>query len=434
MSMDTQTKELIQLWNLLELGFELNLRYADTGIINEGDEDVVINVTAIAETAEQWNEPIEPKQVSMFEAVGLVAVVSLVNDYMEEPVAYKRGSVIGRSMYPGSWLALLFLKFGPEVIVPVLVYRTEPLHLQAHVLQRIRHAVAGVIARVIVVEAEVHRVQLWILPQPFQHRLDGCPAAGDVAVLLPSVGVEGDVGQEIDGGLEHIEGLVRAVLMKAVLACAALNVHTEHPALAVGAADVGMLCFAAAIQPHENAVVMLVLVEQLFMYKGRNNLAVDVALTHEIGIHTPHGSVRLRQREGLRSLLCGLCLRIRFSILFAQQKQNRLLIRETVIALHEADGIAALAFGVVEPLVAPDGDAGIVGRAELSAGAHGPFALGAQQRHEIRVLRPRLFLRRKINIFAHDVSFQNSALRYLNVCSSWSSGLCPIASRLRCNS
>ena len=80
MSMDTQTKELIQLWNLLELGFELNLRYADTGIINEGDEDVVINVTAIAETAEQWNEPIEPKQVSMFEAVGLVAVVSLVND------------------------------------------------------------------------------------------------------------------------------------------------------------------------------------------------------------------------------------------------------------------------------------------------------------------------------------------------------------------
>ena len=52
MSMDTQTKELIQLWNLLELGFELNLRYADTGIINEGDEDVVINVTAIAETAE----------------------------------------------------------------------------------------------------------------------------------------------------------------------------------------------------------------------------------------------------------------------------------------------------------------------------------------------------------------------------------------------
>lgn len=93
MNMDTQTKELVQLWNLLDLGLDLNGRYADTGIINEGDEGVVIDVTAIAETAEQWNEPIEPKQVSMFEAVGLVAVVSLVNDYMEEPVAYKRGSV-----------------------------------------------------------------------------------------------------------------------------------------------------------------------------------------------------------------------------------------------------------------------------------------------------------------------------------------------------
>ena len=65
---------------------------------------------------------------------------------------------------------------------------------------------------------------------------------------------------------------------------------------------------------------------------------------------------------------------------------------------------------------------------------HRSLPLGTQQRHEIRVLRPRFFLRREINIFAHDVSFQNSALRYLNICSSWSSGLCPIASRLRCNS
>ena len=253
-------------------------------------------------------------------------------------------------------------------------------------------------------------------------------------MLLPAVGVEGDVGQEIDGGLEHIEGLVRAVLMKTVLAGAALNVHTEHPPLAVGTADVGVLCFAAAIQPHENAVVMLVLVEQLFMYEIGDDLPVDVPLAHEVGVHTPHGSVRLRQREGLRSLLCGLCLLIRFSILSAQQKQNRLLIRETVIALREADGIAALALGVVEPLVAPHGDAGIIGRTELPTGAHGSLPLGTQQRHEVCVLRPHLFLRRKINIFAHDVSFQNSALRYLNVCSSWSSGLCPIASRLRCNS
>ena len=152
------------------------------------------------------------------------------------------------------------------------------------------------------------------------------------------------------------------------------------------------------------------------MHEIGDDLPVDVPLAHEIGVHTPHGSVRLRQREGLRSLLCVLCLFIRFSVFPAQQKQNRLLIRETVITLHEADGIAALALGVVEPLVAPDGDAGIVGGAEFPAGAHGPFALGAQQRHEVRVPRPRLFLRREINIFAHDISFQIIALSVDNMC------------------
>ena len=93
MSMDTQTKELVLLWSLLDLGLELNGRYADTGIINEGDEDVVINVTAIAETAEQWNEPIEPRQADWFEGAGIVGVASLVNAYMEDPTSYQRGSV-----------------------------------------------------------------------------------------------------------------------------------------------------------------------------------------------------------------------------------------------------------------------------------------------------------------------------------------------------
>ena len=235
-------------------------------------------------------------------------------------------------------------------------------------------------------------------------------------MLLPAVWIEGNVGQKVDRSLEHIEGLVCAVLMKTVLACAALNVHAEHTSLAVGTADVRVLGLTAVIQPHEDTVVMLVLVEQLFMYEGGNNLAVNVALTHEVSIHTPHGSVRLRQSEGLRSLLCGLCLLIRFSILSAQQKQNRLLIRETVIALHEADGIAALALGVVEPFVAPHGDAGIVGGTELPARAHGSFPLGAQQRHEIRVLRTCFFLRREIDKLAHDVSFQFVVLPVDNMC------------------
>ncbi len=139
-------------------------------------------------------------------------------------------------------------------------------------------------------------------------------------MFLPAVWVEGDVGQEVDGGFEDIEGLVGPVFVEAMLACAALNVHAEHPSLAVGTADVRVLGLTAVIQPHENAVVMRVLVEQLFMYEIGDDLPVNVALTHEVGVHTPHGSVRLRQREGLRNFIHRLCLFICFSVLSAQQK------------------------------------------------------------------------------------------------------------------
>ena len=55
-----------------------------------------------------------------------------------------------------------------------------------------------------------------------------------------------------------------------------MDFNTEHPAFAVGTADVGVFHLAAAIQPHENAVVMLVLVEQLFVYEIGNDLPVDL--------------------------------------------------------------------------------------------------------------------------------------------------------------
>ena len=196
----------------------------------------------------------------------------------------------------------------------------------------------------------------------------------------------------------------------------ALQGPVKAVALAVGTADMGVFRLAAAIHSNENTVVVLVLVEQLFMYEIGDDLPVNVALTHEVGVHTPHSPVRLRQRKGPWNFLHRLCLFICFSVLSAQQKQNRLLIREAVIALDEADGVAADARGVVEPFVALHGDAEIVGGTELPARAHGSFPLGAQQRHEIRVLRPRLFLRREIDKLAHDVSFRIVALSVDNMC------------------
>jgi hypothetical protein len=108
MGMETQNKELIMLWNLLDLGLELNGRYADTGIISESDKGVVIDVTAIVETAKQWNEPIEPKQVSTSEMYGLVVGTGLVNVYMEEPAAYKRGSINPLVKLIGDYLLLVY--------------------------------------------------------------------------------------------------------------------------------------------------------------------------------------------------------------------------------------------------------------------------------------------------------------------------------------
>ena len=87
MSMDTQTKELVQLWNLLDLGLDLNGRYADTGIINEGDEGVVINVTAISKLGDATKED------NWLDATGIPAVANKVNEYMDNPTCYQRGSV-----------------------------------------------------------------------------------------------------------------------------------------------------------------------------------------------------------------------------------------------------------------------------------------------------------------------------------------------------
>ena len=67
--------------------------------------------------------------------------------------------------------------------------------------------------------------------------------------------------REVDGSLEYIEGFVSPILMEAMFTFAALDVHAKGFPAAVGAADVGVLRFAAAIQPNKNAVVMLVLVE-----------------------------------------------------------------------------------------------------------------------------------------------------------------------------
>ncbi|WP_042367527.1 hypothetical protein [Bacteroides neonati] len=87
--MEDLTKDLVALWNLIELGYELDKRYADTGIISGNDESVIVDIAAIKEAANQWNEPIQ--QFDRKGVAGLVCAAGLVNEYMQKPAGYKRG-------------------------------------------------------------------------------------------------------------------------------------------------------------------------------------------------------------------------------------------------------------------------------------------------------------------------------------------------------
>ncbi len=100
------------------------------------------------------------------------------------------------------------------------------------------------------------------------------------------------------------------------------------------------------VHADEDAVMMLVLVEQLFMCEIRNHLAFNVPLVQEVGVDAAHIAVGLRQGEGLR-LRCGRLRLLERSTVLTPQQENRLRIREAVVALDKADGVTALALGVV---------------------------------------------------------------------------------------
>jgi hypothetical protein len=87
MSMDIQTQKALWefenlglLWSILDAGLEL-------GVINEYGDGVVINVTAISKLGDTTKED------NWLDATGIPAVANKVNEYMDNPTCYQRGSV-----------------------------------------------------------------------------------------------------------------------------------------------------------------------------------------------------------------------------------------------------------------------------------------------------------------------------------------------------
>lgn len=85
--MDIQTQKTLWefenlglLWSILDAGLEL-------GVINEYGDGVVINVTAISKLGDATKED------NWLDATGIPAVANKVNEYMDNPTCYQRGSV-----------------------------------------------------------------------------------------------------------------------------------------------------------------------------------------------------------------------------------------------------------------------------------------------------------------------------------------------------
>ena len=208
-------------------------------------------------------------------------------------------------------------------------------------------------------------------------------------MLLPLLREKGDVGEQVDRGLEDIERVIAAKIVKAVLRVAALNVaaialpHGVQPTL------MPMTGNAVFIESDEHGVVVFLcpvpgsftaLVDELLPHEGIEYLAVNATLLQQVGIHTAHRLALRRQLKGLcRRRLLLSCRRVTPAQIIAEEQRHGVRVAESIELLDEADGSAALFGGVIEPLAAADGDAMVAGKAFVPAGGDELFSTAAEE-------------------------------------------------------
>ena len=208
-------------------------------------------------------------------------------------------------------------------------------------------------------------------------------------MLLPSLREKGDVREQVDRGLEDIERVITAEIVKAVLRVAALNVaaialpHGIQPTL------MPMTGNAVFIESDEHGVVVFLcpvpgsftaFVDELLAHEGIEYLAVDATLLQQVGIHTAHGLTLRWEREGLCRLRLLLpCRRVTPTQIVAEEQRHGVRVAESIELLDEADGSAALFAGVIVPLASADGDAVVTGKAFVPAGGNELFSSAAEE-------------------------------------------------------
>lgn len=113
--------------------------------------------------------------------------------------------------------------------------------------------------------------------------------------------MQGDVGQQVDGQLKHIERFAAAREVKAIPCVAALRSLAKGFSLTNCTPQVRVSGRAVFIHANENAVVTCrILIKQMSVGKKRDHLTVDTAVLCQVGKHTAHIPVGSRQSEFFR--------------------------------------------------------------------------------------------------------------------------------------
>ena len=147
---------------------------------------------------------------------------------------------------------------GAEVLIPILLLRDQSTSGNTELRGDLfRHPFAALISRIVVVQTERHHLRSFHPRQNPPYRFIAGTAAGHIAVLLPVLRMQGDIGEKVDRGLKYIQVPIISQMVKAVSRVTARHVEFEGLALTVG---------AALLRVTGNAVFVCVLMA-FFSYK-----------------------------------------------------------------------------------------------------------------------------------------------------------------------
>lgn len=258
------------------------------------------------------------------------------------------------------------------------------------------------------IQAEDDLLQLWILLQHPEHGVFRCTAESHIAMALPILWVQGQKGQQINGGFEHIESFTAPSPVKAVSGIATFYITTVAFSLRIDTSFVGVTGNAMLIGSDEYSIVILLglilgqfpaFIDQPFLGKGIEDLTTDMPLLKQVGIHTAHCLIGGRQGKFFRLLmLLFLCWLIHLAFLTAQQACHCLGVAQTIEGLYKRDRAAALLGLMVVPFAAADGDAVIGGETLIPAGGDELFPLPPQELHQINGVCTKLLLISEVDV------------------------------------